>query len=241
MLNAHCFKLNLGIVLLGGAKVRNQRRRFVQRRFHYKLLTSLAIVSVFGLMVACGFIMGKFFESLLFLVMWIQLELSLRQMEIYRRGSEPRFTATLRTAERLPSISYLELHNVGGSVARIVGICRVLTKDGEEYIPLDPVIWRESVKTHSADIPPGGSKTIAEIHDASILDRYTLEVCYSTDEGLFRSFLIAKHGENLLVFRSSEELPGPLLSSVRFLCDTLWLRYKLKRYLRTLEKPQKPT
>ncbi len=214
-----------------------------RRRFYCKLLANLAVILMFGLMVTYGFTTGKLFDSLLFLVMWIQLELSLRQIEIYRRSLEPRFTATLRSTEGLPSMNYLEIHNAGKSVAYGVGICRVLTK--EEHIPLDPAIWGAFMKSYHIDIPPGKSRKVAEIYDKSILDKYALEVCYSTDEELFRSFyIIARRNESLLVFRPLEELPGFLLNSVRFLYEylrSLWLRYRLRRYLKAHEKLQKPT
>ncbi len=209
----------------------DQQRRFMRRRFYFRLLTSLVVVSVFGLLIIYSFIAGKFFESLLILIMWIQMELSWRQIEIYKRSLEPRFTATLHSTERLPSIQYLEVSNMGKSVAYRVGVCRILTREG--YEPLDPVVWREYVKSYYVDIPPGDSKKIAEIRNASVLDKYVVEVCYDTAEEPFKLFHILKFNESLLILQAPEDLPGPLLNSIIFLRNTLrglWLKYELRKY-----------
>lgn len=205
-----------------GGNERNSRRR----RFYSKLFTSLGIVSVFVVIIVYGFINGRFFEALLFLVMWIQLELSVFQMMIYKRSLEPAFTVFLRSTDRLPSIKYLEVCNAGNSVAYGVGVCRVLTK---EHAPLDPDVWSKTMKTCHVDIPPGRSEVIAEIYDESILNN-VLEVCYSTSDELFKFFHITKHGDYILVLPEPISLRRPLLDSVNFLYTTLWLMYKMKKY-----------
>ena len=212
----------------GDAEMSDQRRAFIRKRLYSKLLTSLGVISIPTLIIAYGFTAGRLLESLLVVVMWIQLEISLRQMEIYKRSLEPSFTVDLCSTE-LSTSKYLKVHNAGNSVAYGVGICRILTK---EYIPLDPHVWSKHVKPRYVDIPPGDSKEIAEIYDTSVLDEHVIEVCYETVEGAFRFFHILELNGSPHVIRIPEDLPGPLLNSVNFLYDALrfglWLKRRLK-------------
>ncbi len=183
----------------------------------------------------CGLITNRLFEALLVLIAWIQLELYALEIAIQARQLRPKFVVELGSSGGLLAERYLVVHNAGPTVAYAVGICRVLDK---EHNPVDPARWSKLIRTRTVDVLPGGSSTIAEILDTSILDEHVLEVCYFTDEGLLNAFRIIKHGEQLhVVTASSTEPPGPLLKSIRFLYfayELMQLKRKMRQYDRAL-------
>lgn len=212
------------------------------------LIKSLLVLSVSLVIIIYGAILNRLFEALLVIVMWLQLELGLRQFELQKASIAPQLTVKLEEkGERLLEHQWeLILRNSGQSVAYCVSIVRVL-RNGS---PVPPNEWEKYIRVtkHCIDIPPSGEETVALISDPLALDGCVIEVWYKTvherfdwvSENAFLTIHVLKNPNGTVkrvivdTIPMRKRAPSPLMNSIEDLVELakllIFIRRLRKRY-----------
>ena len=195
-------------------------------RFVKELVKNLIILSIPCALVIYGLYREMLFEALLVIVAWLQMELSWRQIELYRRSEEPKFTVN---AVRSPYGIEIIIHNTGPSPAYHVGVLGVRKIFGKSLRPIPVELWEKWIKTTYVDIPPNGQASIATILDEKVLEESLIDIYYDTPFKSNNRFPIFrhKHNEELHVLSTERGLSGPLLNSVYFFYSLLHRELKV--------------
>jgi len=161
-------------------------RRMLWKRalftFFKKYRNEVALLSVLIVLFTVAVRYNALFEYLVFLVMWLQLEVHLNLWRL-EAGPHLLFRVVEESGElRLQKVIHIVAKNVGKVPVINVGIVRVFRRINYVFIPLRPEEWMSHVKSYIVSIPPGEEGVVAIVDELTLtwlLDK-VLEVCYST-------------------------------------------------------------
>jgi len=220
------------------------------RFFIMEYWLQLIVLSILITLLCYALTYRMLFEFLMFVVMWIQLELAYRQWWLDKRSKKPYFqvnissetSATVLETMHVYTKLYLHVKNVGNAPAYMVGVGRIL--DATSKSPLNPDEWGKYVKVSYADLASGEEKVLAEISE-EFLEAYKnkngviLEIYYNDPlesiSQILRNMIpiYLKYSSNrwqVAIFEVYEE-PG-ILTKIPNMIRDIYVYLTLKRYLK---------
>ena len=176
-----------------------------------EIILRLAVIAT---IIGVGFYLGRLLEALLTLIAIFQFELASRQLWLHKAVSEPLFAIYLMR-ESNERYYYLTIENVGSTPAYMVGVSRIISKNGK---PIPPEEWSKHVVTPFITcLKTKESSTLAKIttefyHKHLVEEKGIIEVSYVNLFGEWKSFWCSFTKDLVIHIHARERSPGFLLT-----------------------------
>jgi hypothetical protein len=185
--------------------------KFLSRLF----LKSFGFIAVIFMAVPASFfaVLGR--EALLpvllyfqLLVLWGQIEVSLRQHELFAAQYEPAFSVEFQWSAGENPRGQILLTNTSQNTAYNVGVGRVLGEGGK---PIPPPEWKEKINTYFIpSLAANESKPLCSF-ERGFLEKKAIEVSYLNRFGEWGTVIITFHGGGAMFIPGGMRRRGFLL------------------------------